>query len=56
MIVKAISKDTNMNFELEKCGRTCLKEDSVQSKIYIGKTFEKGIKELLTCAKKNCKN
>jgi hypothetical protein len=26
MIVKAISKDTNMNFGLEKCGRTCLKE------------------------------
>ena len=46
IIVRAISKDINMNFGLEKCGRICLKEGKVQSKIYIGRTFEKDIKEL----------
>jgi hypothetical protein len=46
IIVKAISKDINMNFGLEKCGRICLKESRVQSKIYIGRTFEKDIKVL----------
>jgi len=44
--LKAISKDINMNFGLEKCGRICLKEGRVQSKIYIGRTFEKDIKNL----------
>ena len=44
--VKAISKFINMNFELEKCARLCLKKGRVQSKIYIGSTFEKDIKEL----------
>jgi hypothetical protein len=46
IIVKAISKDINMNFGLEKCGRICLKEGRVQSKIYIGRTFDKDIKVL----------
>jgi hypothetical protein len=35
IIVKAVSKDINTNFGLEKCGRICLKEGRVQSKIYI---------------------
>jgi hypothetical protein len=35
-----------MNFGLEKYARICLKRDSVQSKMHIGKTFENDIKEL----------
>jgi hypothetical protein len=46
IIVKGISKDINMNFGLEKHRRICLQEGRVQSKIYIGRTFEKDIKVL----------
>jgi len=35
-----------MNFGLEKCARVCLKRGSVQSKMHIGSTFEKVIKDL----------
>ena len=35
-----------MNFGLEKCARICLKRGRVQSKMYIGSTFENYIKEL----------
>jgi hypothetical protein len=35
-----------MNFGLEKCVRICLKRGRVQSKMNIGRTFEKDIKEL----------
>jgi hypothetical protein len=35
-----------MNFGSEKCVRICLKRCSVQSKMHIGSTFEKDIKEL----------
>jgi len=45
-IVQIINKYINMNFGLEKCGRICLKRGRVQSKMHIGSTFEKGIKEL----------
>ena len=31
-IVQTVSKDTNMNFGLEKCAKICLKRGSVQSK------------------------
>jgi hypothetical protein len=34
-IVKAISKDINMNFGLEKCARMCLKKGRVHIYIYI---------------------
>jgi hypothetical protein len=44
--VKAISKDINVNFGLEKCARIFLKRGRVQSKMHIGSTFEKDIKEL----------
>jgi hypothetical protein len=44
--VKAISKDINMNFGMEKRARIFLKKGRVQSKINIGSTFEKDIKEL----------
>jgi len=44
-IVQTISKDINMNFDLEKCARICLKSCSVQSKMHIGSTFEKNIKD-----------
>ena len=44
-IVKAISIDIKMYFGLEKCARICLKKGRVQSKIYIGGTFE-DIKEM----------
>ena len=44
--VKAISKDINTNFGLEKCEGICLKKGRVQSKTYIGSTFEKDITEL----------
>jgi hypothetical protein len=43
--VKAIRKDINLNFVLEKCARVCLKKGRIQSKIYVGNTFEKCIKE-----------
>jgi hypothetical protein len=43
--VKAISKDTDMNFGLEKCARTCLKKGRPKAK-HIGSTFEKDIKDL----------
>ena len=45
-IVKASSKDVNMNFGLQICARTCLKNGWAQSKFYKGRTFEKDIKEL----------
>jgi len=45
-IVKAISKDINMNFRLEKCAKICLKKGRVPSTTCIGSTFEKDIKEL----------
>jgi len=45
-IVQTISKDTNMNFGLEKCARMCLKRGRVQSKMHIGNTFENDTKEL----------
>jgi hypothetical protein len=44
-IEEAISIDINMNFGVEKCARTCLNKGTVQSKKYIGSTFEKEIKE-----------
>jgi len=44
-IEEAISKDINMNFGLGKCAEICLKQGSIQSKTYIGSTFEKDIKE-----------
>jgi len=43
--VKVISKDINMNFILEKCARICLKKGRIQSKIYVGNTCGKRIKE-----------
>jgi len=45
-IVHTISKDLNMNFDLEKCARICLKRGRVQSKMYRGNTFGNDIKEL----------
>ena len=45
--MKAISKDTNMNFGIEKCARICFKKVGSKAKyIYIGNTFEKDITEL----------
>jgi hypothetical protein len=44
--VKAISKDINMNFGLEKCAKIRLKQGRVQSRRYVGSTFEKDIKRL----------
>jgi len=43
-IVQTISKDMNMNFDLEKCARICLKRGSVQSKMHVGSTFETTLK------------
>ena len=34
-IVQTISKDRNINFDLEKCPRICLKRSSVQSKTHV---------------------
>jgi len=45
-IVKAVSKDINMNFGLEKCAKICLKQGRVQSRRHVGSTFEKDIKGL----------
>jgi hypothetical protein len=45
-IVKAITKDINMNFALQKCAKICLKKGRVQRKTYIESTFQKDIKEL----------
>ena len=45
-IVQTISKDTNMNFGLEKCARIYFKRGRVQSKMHIRSTFENDIKEL----------
>ena len=45
-IVETINKDINMNFGLEKYARICLKTGRVRSKMHIGSTFEKDIKEL----------
>ena len=45
-IVQKISKDINMNVDLENCARICLKRGSVQSKMHVGSTFENDIKEL----------
>jgi len=49
-IMKAISKDINMNFGLEKHAKICLNKGEVQNNIYIyiylGNTFEKDIIEL----------
>jgi hypothetical protein len=52
-IVQVISKDINMNFGLEKCGRICLKRDRIQSKMHIESTFENDIKVLYP--RKACK-
>jgi len=38
-ILQTISKDINMNLDLEKCARICLKRGSVQSKMQEGSTF-----------------
>jgi len=46
-IVKAISKDNDTNFGLEKCARICLKKGRAKSKTYIGSTFEKDINLLV---------
>ena len=35
-IVQTFSKDMNMNFDLERCARICLKRGSVQSKMHVG--------------------
>jgi len=45
-IVLTICKDINMNFDLEKCARICLKRCSVQSKLHVGGKFDNDIKEL----------
>jgi len=45
-IVKAISKDINMNFRLEKCAKISLKKGRVQSTTCTGSTFEEDINEL----------
>jgi hypothetical protein len=44
--VKAISKDINTNFGLEKCARICHKKGRVQSKLHIGSTHLRILKEL----------
>ena len=44
--VKAISKEVNMHFGLEKSARICLKKGRAENKLYIGQTFEKNIKEI----------
>jgi hypothetical protein len=44
--VKAISKDIDMNFGLEKCAKICLKKGRAKNKTHTGSTFEKDIKEL----------
>jgi hypothetical protein len=38
--VKAISKDINMNFGLEKFARICLKRGRIQSKMHVESTVE----------------
>ena len=43
-IVQTISKDININFGLEKCARICLKRGRVQSKMHIGSTLRKTLK------------
>ena len=45
-IVRAISKDINMNFGLDKCARMCLKGCIDQSEMHITSTIENDIKEL----------
>jgi hypothetical protein len=45
-IVKAISKDVNMNFGVENCATVCLQIGGAHSKLCIGRTYEKDIKEL----------
>jgi hypothetical protein len=45
-IVQTTSKDINMNSDLEKCARICLKRGRVQSKMHIGNTLENDVKEL----------
>jgi hypothetical protein len=44
-IVTAISKD-NVYYGLEKCAKVCLKHGRVQSRRYVGSTFEKNIEGL----------
>jgi len=45
-IVKVIGKAINMNFLVENCARICFKKKvRVQSKIYVGNTYEMCIKE-----------
>ena len=44
--VRAISKDINMNFGLDKSARICLKGRRDQNKIHIRSTIENDIKEL----------
>jgi hypothetical protein len=45
-ILKAVSKDINMNFGFEKCAKICLKKGRVQRETYIESIFEKNIIEL----------
>ena len=40
-IGQTISKDINMNFDLEKCARICFKRGSIQRKMHVGSSFEK---------------
>ena len=44
--MRAISKDINMNFGLDKCARICLKGRRDQSKIHTRNILENDIKEL----------
>jgi hypothetical protein len=45
-IVQTISKEVNMNYDLEKRARICLKRGRVKSKTHIGSKFENDIKKL----------
>jgi hypothetical protein len=45
-IVQAISKGININFNLEKCARICLKRGRIQCKMRIESTFENNTTEL----------
>ena len=45
-IVHTVSRNLNMNFDLEKCARIYSKRGRVQRKMHIGNTFENDIKEL----------
>jgi hypothetical protein len=45
-MMKAISKNVNMNCGLEKFANICLKLGRFQRKIYVGSPLEKDIKEM----------